>query len=160
MDGANRMTPQALSLVSELPSIVEAFRRGFASNSSLSSLCAILGGLALLIAATALAVRIQKRAQTPPEVDDPHALFETLLQTLKLTRVQRSALRRRVFELQLPQPAAVFLSPKLFDRAMAPETDCPRESPRGSSADHAWRRIRQALFGNQPPLASRNLVPD
>ncbi len=153
------MTPQAMSLVSELPSIVEAFRRGFASNSSLSSFCAILGGLALLIAATALAVRIQKRAQTPPQVDDPHALFETLLRTLKLTRVQRSALRRRVLELQLPHPAAVFLSPVLFDQAMALETEARPNAPRATAADPAWHRIRQALFGDQAPSPRSNLAP-
>ncbi|MCC7292007.1 MAG: hypothetical protein IT449_08110 [Phycisphaerales bacterium] len=144
------MTAQAVSLVSELPSIVETFRRGFASNSSVSSLCAILGGLAMLIAATSLAVRIQRRKQAPPQVDDPQALFEALLQTLKLARSERNVLRRRALNGGLAQPAAALLSPAIFDQmAMAADAmEARRADPPAPSTDEVLLRIRAALFGH------------
>lgn len=144
------MNLQALGLLAEPPSIIEAFREGFASNSTVSSFLAILGGLALLIAVTGLAVRIQRRAQTPPQVDDPQALFEALLRMLNLTRLERRTLRRRVLELQLPQPGAVFLSPALFDRIVPAHTeiDAGRRDIPARTTERVLRRIRAALFGH------------
>jgi len=76
--------------------------------------------LVLLLAVLAIAGvllllhRLEHRKEAKPQANDPKALFAAVLNKLGLSVVQRDLLRRIAFDLRLPHPTMMLLSPELF----------------------------------------------
>lgn len=78
---------------------------------------AIACGLAVGVLAIWLVAR-QRRAARPAVPHSPLQLFHELCQTHQLSAAQQRLMEWVVSDLQVPQPAMVFLDPLLLERSM------------------------------------------
>jgi hypothetical protein len=95
------------------------------------------------IGAVALAVvgfhlwNLSRKSRDSGETASPEDLVAELCKAHELSRIEQSLLMKIARDQQLAQPAALFIDPQPFDRAVdAPDVDA-----------HACRALRQKLFG-------------
>jgi hypothetical protein len=91
--------------------------------SGISRVSAVAGGLAAGIWAIWLLAR-RGSARRPAVPPSPQQLFQELCQAHQLSAAQQRLMEWVVSDLQLPQPAMLFLEPLLLERAMT-RSDTP-----------------------------------
>ncbi len=123
-----------------LPEFYRAVREQFSKGGSPTKAIIAILAIAALVLLVYMLNRLERRVAAPVETNDPQRLFRDLLPKLGLTTDQRHELDALLRSLSLPNPAAILLSEKLFDQAVA---QAHRDSPRSAES---FRRIRARLF--------------
>ncbi|HNQ24144.1 MAG TPA: hypothetical protein PKK06_13740 [Phycisphaerae bacterium] len=102
-----------------------------------------------IVVVSYLLARRQDKVRSPRTLHDSQQLFEGLLHALQLTDGQRDLLRTLVSDLELPQPAALLISPDFFDehtQTWQRRMHRPGEEPSPDTAAEQFQRIRRVLF--------------
>ena len=103
--------------------IINALQREFTDKEYSSFWWEGLAGLMLILAVLGLTLQIismvKRRRQEQPIVNNEGKLFKELMAGLRIAAIDQHVLKRLAKELQLPHPAAVLMSPQLFDEAVS-----------------------------------------
>lgn len=143
------MSPTVQSQLAQLTEIQRAVRDWLQEGGSPIAVLAVLACIAAVLFATYYLTRRQRRRDQGAVFADPRQLLHTLLSKLPLTPSQRYSLTRVANELDLKQPAALILSPVLFDRYFD-QWRTGHGSTSGRGADESVAKLaadaRQVLF--------------
>ena len=151
------MTGMMSGQLEALTETQRAVRGHFQEGGSVAAgLLIVLGVLAMVLLVHALTQQLRKKTQVI-RFDDPNRLFRGLLQKLILSVSQRRLLDTIAGDLHLEHPAAMLMSPLLFDRYV---TRWRSVAGRATRDPELVGQTRAALFltppQKKPPLGRQN----
>lgn len=102
--------------LAQVNDVQRAVQEHFQRGGSTWTVLIILAILAGIILTTYLLTRRQERRTGATIANDPMGLYRDLLTDLNLTAPQRKLMERVAKDADLPHPAVILLSPKVFSR--------------------------------------------